>query len=179
MREGLRARSRFLAAVVVTSIVMGGCGSDEFVLAPVSGRVTIDGQPVAGVRIAFEPIADEKRKYPGPESIAITGEDGGYKLYTTDTERRGAVVGKCRVKIWTIPGEQMAQNPVITDDQDPNYDSVAEIKALKAQIRASRKKKAAPVSLGIIPFRFNDRTELSFEVPSEGSDKADFAISWK
>lgn len=179
MREGLRARESILITMFLMSMVVSGCGTDGFVLAPVSGRVTIDGQPVAGVRISFEPIADEKRKYPGPESIAITGEDGSYKLYTTDEERRGAVVGKCRVKIWTIPGDQMNQNTVITDDQDPNYDSVAEIKALKAQIRASKKKNAAPVSLGIIPFRFNDRTELSFEVPSEGSDKADFAISWK
>ena len=73
----------------------------------------------------------------------------------------------------------MGQNTVITDDQDPNYDPVAEIKALKAQMRAAKKKKATPASLGIIPFRYNDKTELTFEVPPEGSDKADFAISWK
>ena len=179
MRECSCARGLLWIALILSPMAIGGCGSEGFVLAPVSGRVTIDGQPVAGVRIAFEPIADEKRKIPGPEAIAITEEDGSYKLYTTDAERRGAVVGKCRVRIWTIPGDQMGQNTVITDDQDPNYDPVAEIKALKAQMRAAKKKKATPASLGIIPFRYNDKTELTFEVPPEGSDKADFAISWK
>ncbi|MBY0394874.1 MAG: DUF4198 domain-containing protein [Thermoleophilia bacterium] len=159
----------------------GGCGPTDYVLAPVSGRVTIDGQPYAGVRVAFEPMADATRKIPGPEAIAITDADGRFTLYTTDEERRGAVVGKCRVRIWTIPGEQggAAEKAVVFDDRDPNYDPNAEIRALKAQIRAGASKKATPKGLGIIPHRFNDNTELTFEVPPAGTDKADFAISWQ
>jgi len=178
MRAGLREHHVWAISVLLLSIGNAGCESDGFVLAPVSGRVTIDGEPFAGVRIAFEPVADASRKIPGPEAIAITDADGRYTLYTTDKERRGAVVGMCRVRIWTIPGEQGAQKGVVFDDRDPNYDSVAEIKALKAQIRAGTRKNA-PKATGIIPFRFNDRTELTSVVPPEGTTKADFSISWK
>ena len=66
---------------------------------------------------------------------------------------------------------------MIFDDRDPKYDPIAEIKAIKAQRRAAPKSAKRPT--GLIPLRFNDKTELTFNVPPEGSDKADFAISWK
>ena len=173
---------RLLFALILGA-AFSGCGPTGYVLAPVSGRVTIDGEPVKDVRVAFEPIADESRKIPGPESMASTDADGRFTLYTTDEERRGAVVGKCRVRIWTLPGSQAAPTatakPVITDDRDPNYDAMAEIKAIKAQIRAGATRKNAATKTGIIPFRYNDQTELTFDVPAAGTDKADFAISWK
>ncbi len=176
------SKSYFFLFAIALASALPGCGPTGYVLAPVSGRVTIDGEPVKDVRIAFEPIADATRKIPGPEAIAITDDDGRFTLYTTDEERRGAVVGKCRVRIWTLPGSQTAASattkPVITDDRDPNYDAMAEVRAIKAQIRAGAKKGAA-TKTGIIPFRFNDRTELSFDVPPDGTDKADFPISWK
>lgn len=169
-------RSNPLPTLVLAAVALAlpiGCGDDGYVLAPVSGRVLVDGEPVAGLRISFEPIGGADRPVPGPESIAVTEDDGGFRLYTTDTERRGAVVGPCRVRIWSLPADQPE---VITDDQDPNYDSVAEIKAIKAQIRNPRKAKKP---LGIVPFRFNDESELTFTVPPEGTTQADFEISWK
>jgi len=161
---------------IVCLITLGGCGTEGFVMAPVSGRVTVDGEPVMGLRISFEPVGGESRPVPGPESIAITDSDGRYSLATTDKGWRGAVVGACRVRIWTIPA---AQEAALFDDRDPNYDPIAEIKAIKAQMRASTKKKAPKRPTGLLPQRFNDKTELSFNVPSEGTDKADFQISWK
>jgi hypothetical protein len=151
-----------------------GCGTDGFTLAPVSGRVTVDGEPVLGLRIAFEPVGGASRPVPGPEAIAITDADGNFSLATTDKGWRGAVVGPCRVRIWTIPTQQ---EDALFDDRDPNYDPIAEIKFLKAQLKGRKKKVNRPT--GLLPQRFNDETKLTFNVPPEGTNKADFSISWK
>jgi hypothetical protein len=155
---------------------LAGCGSEGFVLAPVAGRVTVDGQPVAGLRIAFEPVGSASRPAPGPESIGVTDDEGRFTLATlSESPRRGAVVGKCRVRIWTLPSNQ---KDALFDDQDPNYDPVKEIQVLKEKIGGrSRKKVQRPT--GALPLRYNDNTELAFEVPPGGTDQADFQISWK
>jgi hypothetical protein len=91
--------------------------------------------PVAGVRIAFEPIGGADRPIP-PGVDRDHRRRGRYRLRTTDSEHRGAVVGPCRVRIWTIPGDLP---DVLSDDRDPNYDSIAEIKAIRAQMRGARR----------------------------------------
>ena len=151
-----------------------GCGGESFTLAPISGRVTVDGQPVGGLHISSEPIGGSDRPLPGPDSTAVTDADGHFELYTTDGNRRGAVVGPSRIRIWSNPGQALG---VVTDDQAPDYDPVAEINAIKAQMRGGRKKVVKKASM--IPLRYNDKTELTFNVPPEGTDKADFNISWK
>ncbi len=154
---------------------MTGCGSNPFVLAPVSGRVTVDGQPVAGLRIAFEPVGSAERRAPGPEAIGVTDEDGWFTLKTlSESPRRGAVVGKCRVRIWTLPSNQKDR---LTDVQAPGFDPVKEVKDLREQLRSQARKKAANRPTGSLPLRYNDNTELSFDVPPNGTDKADFSIS--
>lgn len=154
-------------------ILFVGCGSDGYELAPVSGRVLVDGEPVKGLRIAFEPIGGSGRPAPGPEAIAITDDDGNFKLATmSESPRRGAVIGPCRVRIWTLPS---SQPDAVFDDRDPNYDPVAEIKAIKAGLR--KKKSERPKSA--LPLKYNDKTDLTFEVTKDGTDKANFDISWK
>lgn len=167
-----------LASVLVLT---AGCGSN-YPLAPISGRVTVDGEPIAGLRVAFEPIGGSGRPDPGPDSIAVTDAEGRYSLNTTESGHRGAVVGACRVRIWALPAnepDQLAQDkpePVISDDRDPNYDPIAEIQALRTQRKGPKKPAKKPKKL--IPLKYNDKTELTFEVKPEGSDKADFAITW-
>ncbi len=170
-----RSRVRQLVLMLVPLVLPAGCGSPEFVLAPVYGRVTVDGEPVLGLRVSFEPVGGSGRPLPGPDSNAITDADGKYVVYTSDSRRRGAVVGPCRVRIWALPSN--VPDRMIFDDRDPHYDPVAEIKAIKTQMRGATKSVKRPT--GLIPLRYNDKTELTFDVPAAGSDKADFAISWK
>ncbi len=157
-----------LTLLVLTS----GCGNDGYKLAKVSGLVTLDGKPVAGLRVAFEPIATEKNSAPGPEAIGITDPDGKFYLKTmAERPQTGAVVGNCRVRIWSLPSNQ---EDAIFNDRNEGHDPVAEIKAIRKQIMDS-KKKVARVS-SAIPLRYNDQTTLSFTVPPEGSDQAKFDI---
>lgn len=172
-RRLVQALSLALAALVSPV----GCGSDGFTLAPTSGRVTVDGQPVAGLRVAFEPIGSSERPAPGPEAIGVTDNDGRFTLSTMAVSpRRGAVVGKCRVRIWTLPANQ---EDTLSDDRNPGYDPVQEIKVLKQKIRSGGRATKAPRPFGALPLRYNDNTELTFDVPPDGTDSADFQIFWK
>ncbi len=166
-----------LASALAGLLPAGGCGSDPFTLAPTSGRVTVDGRPVAGLRVAFEPIGSSDRPAPGPEAIGVTDDDGRFTLATmAESPRRGAVVGKCRVRIWTLPSNQ---EDALFDDRNPNYDPVQEIKVLKERIRSGGRAKKVTRPSAALPLRYNDNTELTFDVPAGGTDKADFQLSWK
>ncbi len=90
MYSGLK---RCLLSLCVLSLALAaGCGSgDRPELGDVSGRVTLDGKPLAGVEVLFGPEA-------GRTSAAMTDEDGYYTLhYLPDVE--GAQLGKHRVVI--------------------------------------------------------------------------------
>ena len=166
-----------IAVLAAFCTCISGCGSSEnYKLAPVSGRVQVDGKPTEGLRVSFEPIGGADKPYPGPESIGITDKDGRFTVSTfAERQRSGAVVGKCRVRIWSLPADQKGQD--VSDDRGENYDPVAEIKALKSQLRKSTKSKA--VASLVIPLKFNDETTLSFDVPEKGSDSANFDITSK
>src|SRR5439155_1875715 len=111
-----------------------------------------------------------------PESIGVTDEEGRFTLATmAESPRRGAVVGPCRVRIWTLPSNQ---EDALFDDRNPNYDPVKEIQILKQQITGRAKKRIVRPS-SALPLRYNDQTELSFEVSSDGTDKVNFAITSK
>jgi hypothetical protein len=164
----------FIVSAALMALRVMGCGSQEYVLAPVSGVVKVDGKPVAGLRVAFEPVATEKNSAPGPESIAITNADGEFVLKTFDERpRTGAVVGKCRVRIWSLPANQ---EDSVFDDRSENYDPVAEVKALREQIRSAKKKGKVARPSGPIPLRYNDQTTLSFDVTEAGTESANFEI---
>lgn len=89
---------RCLLILVVACV--SGCGSSEYSFAPVAGRVTLDGEPVANARITFEPLADETRERPGPWSVAAADAQGNFTMNTAGG-LGGAVVGRHRVRIST------------------------------------------------------------------------------
>jgi hypothetical protein len=78
-------------------LLLAGCGSGN--VAPVSGRVTIDGRPAVGVLVSFQPIGSADNQDPGPGSYGTTDEDGRYRLTQVVTNRPGAVVGPHRVSL--------------------------------------------------------------------------------
>jgi hypothetical protein len=81
-------------------LAAGGCGS-EFDVVPVSGRVTLDGEPLPECAVLFQPIAPPGKVNAGPGSTATTDADGRYTLTTVFEGRKGAVVGEHRVILST------------------------------------------------------------------------------
>jgi hypothetical protein len=127
-----------------------GCGKDAAEpLAPVSGRIMLNGQPLAGATVSF---ASDQRQV-----SAITGDDGRYQLLP------GAPLGTCRVGVSKC--DKSEANVLALDP------------GAAGRVRATPATTQRPKQL--IPSRYSDprKTSLSFTVPPEGTDKADFELS--
>ncbi|WP_146115540.1 MULTISPECIES: DUF4198 domain-containing protein [Pirellulaceae] len=89
-----------LATLLATFLVLfiGGCSNSSDVQ-PVSGTVTLDGQPLAGVMVRFTPQTGEKRT----TSLGKTDEQGRYELRYT-SQQQGALIGIHKVQVVNIDG---------------------------------------------------------------------------
>ncbi|MBM4010692.1 MAG: hypothetical protein ACKO4Z_12955 [Planctomycetota bacterium] len=142
---------RRLGSVVLLLLAScGGCNKSPFALVPVSGTVLLDGKPLAGGVINFQPIATGTSTNGGPGSTARINAEGGYSLATI-SGLPGAVVGKHRVKIYSYSPE----SPAVTDG---------------AKATTQREQ---------VPARYNYKSDVTFDVPAAGTDKADFSIKSK
>ena len=153
-RTGSRATSirqsvqSCILTVAAGGLLLPGCGgTEEYDLAPVSGRVTLGGKPLAGVKVSFQPASKRPdQPNPGPGSYGTTDEDGRYTLQTIEPVADGAVVGLHRVRVTTK-----------APPQDPADDR-------------------APVFKEIIPRQWRDGSQ-TFDVPPEGTNQADFKLT--
>ena len=69
-----------------------------------SGRVTLDGKPLANAAVQFYPFPAPGSNETGPTSVGHTDENGRYTLALADgTSTAGAVVGKHKVFINVVP----------------------------------------------------------------------------
>ena len=140
---------QFFAIVVCAVVAMTGCNRSQFKLVPVSGVVTMDGQPLEGAVVSFQPIATEGDNS-GPGSSGRTDASGKFSLATQAKEPEpGAVVAQHKVRISMGGG-----------DTPPPDDSDEDVE---------------PVFEGI-PMRYNLKSELKFVVPADGSDQANFDL---
>ncbi len=95
-------------ALVCFSLSLGllslvGCSNNgQMPTAPVSGRVTYDGQPVTGGQLMFDPKGEGDA--PGKPGAAEIREDGTFTV-STYADGDGAVVGKHMVS-YAAPGPQ-------------------------------------------------------------------------
>ena len=79
---------RFVCLLGVLLFLLG-CGGQRF--GNVSGKVTLDGEPLAGATVEFSPEG-------GSPAYGVTDEHGRYKLFFS-SDQNGAPVGKHRVRI--------------------------------------------------------------------------------
>ena len=128
------------------SLVLG-LGCGSGKFAPVSGTVTMNGKPLAGAIVSFMPVVERKGLEAPLGSSGKTNDKGEYTL-TSDTGRTGALVGKHRVSVSLM-------NPGTGASDD-------------------RRRPGQLVNQ--VPVRYNGKTELTYEVPAGGTDKADFTL---
>ena len=101
-----------LALTLVALAAAVGCDTRPYRLAPVSGSITLDGEPLAGVVINLQPMT-QGGEPPGPGSTGKCDADGRYTLETLHGEP-GAVVGTHRVRIYGPKAEAVPQGDVDT-----------------------------------------------------------------
>ncbi len=106
---GLRPWSAGLLIGLAATFV--GCTpsvTDKIV--PVTGRITLDGQPLVGATVSFVPQVLLSGH--GSSSVAVTDADGRFELELADTGKRGAYVGLHRVEVRLGEAEpEFSQSP--------------------------------------------------------------------
>ncbi|MEN6496823.1 MAG: hypothetical protein ABFD16_21235 [Thermoguttaceae bacterium] len=142
MRTTAKAIAWLLAALCITPL---GCGKgyEGGKLAPVSGVVTLDGQPAAGIMVLFSPTAETG----GQGGMGTTDASGKYELKTRG-EFTGVVPGQYKVTCvkYVMPDGSPIPN-------DPNFSM------------------ATSGAKQVLPAKYSDpqRTVLSAKVPTEGT----------
>jgi hypothetical protein len=139
---------RLVVGVILLSIL--GCGGSQK-LAPVSGKVTLDGKPLANALVSFQPIAEKASLEGAPGSSGKTNDQGEFTLMSIKGGN-GAWVGKHRVFVSLVTA--------------------------KAEQTGDRR--GGPAMEDKVPSKYNGfggQTVLTFDVPPEGTTKADFALT--
>jgi hypothetical protein len=140
-------RKRLLVGLAL--VLAAGCAKGPK-YAPVSGKVTLNGKPLAGATVNFQPIAPEGGVNAAPGSSGKTNEAGEYTL-SVATGERGAWVGKHRVLVSALSTQ--------AGDSD------------------ARPPRGGWPQADKVPKKYNADTQLTFDVPAGGTDKADFALT--
>ena len=114
-------RPSHLFVVIAVAFLFVGCsGAQGPQIAPVSGKVTFNGEPLHDALVAFYP-AD------GRPSMGTTDSSGNYTLsYTHD--KPGAIVGQHTVRITTgtVSGEEVQK---VKETVPVKYNSESELTA--------------------------------------------------
>jgi len=123
-----------------------GCGPG-YKIVNASGRITLDGKPLANATIITQPVGTKENVTPGPGSGGKTDEDGNFVLTFQDEERKGggAVPGPAMIKITEDP-KQRASN-----------DDSAEI------VRSG------------VPLDYQEM-KIEYTIPEDGTDAMDFQL---
>jgi hypothetical protein len=91
-------RTRLIPIVLI--LLAAGCGGGAHRIAPVSGKITLDGKPLNNASVLFGPIGSADNKEPGPSAVGKTDAEGRFSLMAVDGSMTpGAVVGKNKVVI--------------------------------------------------------------------------------
>jgi hypothetical protein len=141
------ARTTRFAALTLLLLLPLGCGQAGYKLAPVSGNVTLNNQPLAHADVSFYPTASSDLPY----ATGQTDERGHYalKAFVKDHEVDGAVVGENRVEI-----------SMSTKNAGKKFDP--------SKVRSGA---------DLVPSEYNSESTLRFTVNPEGSTSANFTLT--
>jgi hypothetical protein len=145
-----------LKPLLVVLLLCIGCGPGEGRV-PVSGVVTLDGQPLSGVHVMFDQPELDPKKNTG--YTGVTDEQGRFELQAAVGEGSGAPPGKYRVSLTTAVADPTA--PVVTRRTSSGFYS-----------------DEPPVPPERIPPAYRGG-KLTFDVPADGTEKANFDLKSK
>jgi hypothetical protein len=111
-------------------VALQGCsGGVRF--APVTGKVTLDGKPVAKAVVTFNPLPQPGSDIAGDSASGTTDENGQYTLksYVQGDWKDGAQVGKHKVTISLQESRGEGDRAIIREKLPKNYNRETELKA--------------------------------------------------
>jgi hypothetical protein len=92
-------RCRLQVVAILVLVMLAGCQASDLV--PVSGKITLDGKPLGGVAVTFQPQRTEASKPVASTlgSTGVTDSEGKYTLRSMASDSVGAAVGEHKVYI--------------------------------------------------------------------------------
>jgi hypothetical protein len=117
------------------AVVAGGCGQGVAPppLAALKGKVLVDGRPVPGLIVVYEPEASgaTKAAQAGSTSVGRTDAEGNFELRYRGGEQKGAVPGTHVVRVIPIAGGGPAGGEnadVVKNPIPPQYNTQSTIR---------------------------------------------------
>src|SRR5262245_48822494 len=120
----MRSANPWLTFGCVAACLLAGCSRQPANIAPVSGRVTLNGESLSNALVVFNPDT------PGSPSYGRTTADGSYTL-TYTPEVIGAEIGQHTVRVTSgWPGNPDARPPErpVPERVPPKYNTQSELK---------------------------------------------------
>ncbi|HWL10665.1 MAG TPA: hypothetical protein VNQ76_19820 [Planctomicrobium sp.] len=157
-----------------------GCGNGERYV-PVRGTVTMDGQPLENVNLLFEPLSVGDELPAGKPSVGKTDVQGKFQLRSPLGKRDGAVAGPHRVRILSSVNKPEYSEKQINDARDrllsqEKADGVETPSISDERVLVYLNETIPVVHEEKIPKRYNQESELTFEVPEKGTTEASFDL---
>lgn len=155
-----------LVSLAITFVSMAGCGP-SYKVHPVTGKVTLDGAPLAGATVTLKPV--------GADGLPATGtcdKEGNYSVVDMRPEgAAGAAAGEYKIGIlWYKPS-------VDTSQMTSGGSSAADVEKADDS-KAARSGTTGPKSELPTAYQNPDTSELTLTV-KPGSNKSDFALDSK
>jgi hypothetical protein len=149
-------RIRYALLVLLLLLAASGCGRR---MVKLEGKVTLDGQPLEGATVTFNPQGGS-----GESASGLTGSDGVFYL-TTRTSGDGVAAGSYKVTI-----TKSAVSDVPGGDQPNPTDPKSMIKAMKEYSDKHKPKegeKKKPNQAVPAEYTNAEKTPLKCEVPPD------------
>jgi hypothetical protein len=102
MKFGISITTLLQLAAIGCALACTGCEPPSAAVVPVSGTVTLDGLPLAGATLTFQPITEKgAAAQSGIGSYGKTDDQGRFTLRLIQPDEPGALVGKHTVTLTT------------------------------------------------------------------------------
>ena len=122
VRKGLKLnRNSYLnsAACVLLVVCIAGCG-DGIGRVPITGLLTVKGEPLAGASVQFFPQAGTQ----GEGAIGVSGPDGKFAVISSRQDDAGIPPGKYKVRVSLMMDAGKVLPPEALQAEYPNAQEI-------------------------------------------------------
>lgn len=171
----MKSNTRTTACIAVlfvasVSLSLVGCGGSDNTIVAVGGIVTLNGNPVSGIEVTFEPLPIKDVMDVGPFSTGVTDADGQYTLETRYGDP-GAVVGAHRVYFETVGFDPESADEARSDLQEAKQSGDQDaVEKAQAALKSSKSGTKIPSEFG------EEKSTVEYTVSSGGSKTANFDL---
>ncbi len=150
------------SVLALVGMTLVGCGGSGLPTVPVTGQVLVDGQPMEGVSVVFNPVDAGGRAASG-----VTDAEGKFTL-TTEVNGDGALPGSYKVAV----SKYLVADDDLPENVDP--DDEASMDAIYGSLDTSKDQENTPL---IDPMYSNpDGSGLVADVKKDGENHFVFEV---